>query len=120
MTRYADDDSLEVDPEWETAVLEDDPADRPLPPWRERDKVPIPLEQLLEFEAANPGVNARGKEGLIRRQFNTSAVRYYQQLNNAIDTEIALMLAPALVYALREARTARKTARAARRFTPRK
>jgi Protein of unknown function (DUF3263) len=59
---------------------------------------------------------AGAKEQAIREQFQTSATRYYQALNNLIDRPAALAADPMLVKRLRRLRSGRQRARAARRL----
>lgn len=59
---------------------------------------------------------AGSKEQAIREQFETSATRYYQALNNLIDRPEALAEDPVLVKRLRRLRSGRQRARAARRL----
>lgn len=59
---------------------------------------------------------AGAKEQAIREQFDASATRYYQDLNNLIDRPAALAADPMLVKRLRRLRSGRQRARAARRL----
>lgn len=59
---------------------------------------------------------AGAKEKAIRELFGLSPTRYYQVLNQLIDSPEALRADPMLVKRLRKTRTARKRARAARRL----
>jgi hypothetical protein len=59
---------------------------------------------------------AGAKEQAIREKFETSATRYYQDLNNLIDRPEALAADPMLVKRLRRLRSGRQRARAARRL----
>ncbi len=59
---------------------------------------------------------AGAKEQAIREQFDSSATRYYQDLNNLIDRPEALAADPMLVKRLRRLRSGRQRARAARRL----
>jgi hypothetical protein len=59
---------------------------------------------------------AGAKEQAIRQQFDSSATRYYQALNNLIDRPEALAEDPMLVKRLRRLRSGRQRARAARRL----
>lgn len=59
---------------------------------------------------------AGAKEQAISKQFETSATRYYQALNNLIDRPEALAADPMLVKRLRRLRSGRQRARAARRL----
>ena len=59
---------------------------------------------------------AGAKEQAIREQFDSSATRYYQDLNNLIDRPAALAADPMLVKRLRRLRSGRQRARAARRL----
>lgn len=53
------------------------------------------------------------KEEAIREQFDMSATRYYQLLNQLIDTHAALVADPVLVRRLRRLRQHRQEARSA-------
>lgn len=59
---------------------------------------------------------AGAKEKAIRELFGMSPTRYYQVLNQLIDSPDALRADPMLVKRLRKTRAARKRARAARRL----
>jgi hypothetical protein len=59
---------------------------------------------------------AGAKEQAIREQFDSSATRYYQDLNNLIDRPEALAADPMLVKRLRRLRSGRQRARAASRL----
>ncbi len=70
---------------------------------------------ILDFEKqwwSLPG----SKESEIRERFDISAPRYYQILNQLIDTEAALVHDPLLVKRLRRLRAARQMERSARRL----
>lgn len=86
--------------------------------YRRGDPIPhIPLEQLLEFENANPG-HTGAKEALIGETFGIRPTNYYQQLNAAIDNPEAIALEPALCRRLQERRARRVAARTTRKLTP--
>ncbi|MCW2540411.1 MAG: hypothetical protein JWN95_2136 [Frankiales bacterium] len=59
---------------------------------------------------------AGAKEQAIRELFDMSATRYYQVLNNLIDTSEALAADPMLVKRLRRLRASRQRQRSARRL----
>lgn len=59
---------------------------------------------------------AGAKEQAIKDLFDMSATRYYQLLNQLIDTQEALEHDPMLVKRLRRMRTQRQKSRAARRL----
>jgi hypothetical protein len=59
---------------------------------------------------------AGAKEQAIRELFDMSATRYYQVLNNLIDTPAALAADPMLVKRLRRLRASRQRQRSARRL----
>jgi hypothetical protein len=58
---------------------------------------------------------AGAKEEAIRERFDLSSTRYYQLLNELIDSDRALAYDPMLVKRLRRMRAARRRQRAARR-----
>lgn len=60
-------------------------------------------QQILDFEA-QWWATAGGKEDAIRDQLAMTPVRYYQQLNQLLDTEAALAHDPVLVNRLRRIR----------------
>ena len=70
---------------------------------------------ILEFER-QWWKYAGAKEQAIRELFEMSATRYYQILNNLIDTPQALAFDPMLVKRLNRMRAARQRARSARRL----
>lgn len=70
---------------------------------------------ILEFEKQWWSF-AGTKEFEIRERFNLSAPRYYQLLNDLIDTEEALAHDPLLVKRLRRQRSARQRERSAKRL----
>lgn len=70
---------------------------------------------ILEFER-QWWKYAGAKEQAIRELFDMSATRYYQIVNNLIDTHEALAFDPMLVKRLRRMRAARQRARSARRL----
>lgn len=55
------------------------------------------------------------KERAVRERFGMSATRYYQMLNDLIDSPAALAEDPMLIRRLRRRRAARQRQRAARR-----
>lgn len=59
---------------------------------------------------------AGAKEQAVRDLFDMSATRYYQVLNNLLDSPAALEADPMLVKRLRRMRAARQRARSARRL----
>jgi len=59
---------------------------------------------------------AGAKEQAVRELFGMSATRYYQVLNNLIDSRAALDADPMLIKRLRRLRSSRQRARAARRL----
>jgi hypothetical protein len=59
---------------------------------------------------------AGAKEQAIRELFEMSATRYYQIVNNLIDTPEALAFDPMLVKRMRRMRATRQRARSARRL----
>ncbi|CAO5189917.1 DUF3263 domain-containing protein [Frankia sp. AiPs1] len=70
--------------------------------------------RILAFEQGwwrHPGA----KEEAIRAEFGLSSTRYYQILNQLIDTEAALISDPMLVRRLRRLRDQRRAARVGRR-----
>jgi len=69
--------------------------------------------RILEFER-NWWRYAGAKESAIKEQFDLSAPRYYQLLNDLIDREDALLASPMLVKRLRRLRQARMNARSGR------
>jgi hypothetical protein len=71
--------------------------------------------RILEFER-QWWKYAGAKEQAVRDLFDMSATRYYQILNNLIDTPEALAVDPMLVKRLRRMRAARQRARSARRL----
>ena len=86
-----------------------DPVARPAAPLSER------AAAILDFEKqwwSFPGT----KEAEIRVRFDLSAPRYYQLLNDLIDTEAALAHDPLLVKRLRRQRAARQRERSAKRL----
>ena len=69
--------------------------------------------RILEFEGTWWKF-AGAKESAIKELFDLSAPRYYQLLNDLIDRQDALVVAPMLVKRLRRLREARMSARTAR------
>lgn len=59
---------------------------------------------------------AGAKEQAIRELFDMSSTRYYQLLNNLIDSPAALAADPMLIKRLRRLRSMRQRARAAKRL----
>lgn len=72
----------------------------------ERDRAVLDLE-AQRFDT--PG----GKEQAIRNQLDITPVRYYQRLNQLLDTEAALAAHPMMVNRLRRLRDARRRRSAA-------
>jgi hypothetical protein len=56
------------------------------------------------------------KEAAIRAEFDMGTTRYYQRLNQLIDSPVALEHDPMLVKRLRRLRSSRQKARSARRL----
>jgi hypothetical protein len=71
--------------------------------------------EILEFER-QWWRYAGAKEQAIRELFDMSATRYYQIVNNLIDTPEALAFDPMLVKRMRRMRASRQRARSARRL----
>ncbi len=71
--------------------------------------------QLLDFESKWWRYQG-AKESSIRDEFAMSSTRYYQQLNQLLDSEAALAYNPMLVKRLRRMRSSRQRARSARRL----
>jgi hypothetical protein len=59
---------------------------------------------------------AGAKEDAVKELFGMSATRYYQVLNNLVDSPAALAADPMLVKRLRRLRASRQKVRAARRL----
>lgn len=59
---------------------------------------------------------AGAKEQAVRELFDMSSTRYYQLLNNLIDSQEALAADPMLIKRLRRLRSMRQRARAAKRL----
>ena len=72
--------------------------------------------QILTFER-QWWKYAGAKETAIRELFDMSATRYYQVLNQLLDSEAALAADPMLVKRLRRMRSARQRERSSRRLT---
>ena len=70
---------------------------------------------ILDFEDSW-FTNAVPKEQAIMEHFSLSSARYYQQLNQLIDSSEALAYKPLLVKRLRRMRSQRQAARSARRL----
>lgn len=90
-------------------VLMSDPSARPEPALDER------AAAILEFEKQWWSL-AGTKEAEIRERFALSAPRYYQLLNDLIDTPEALAHDPLLVKRLRRQRETRQRERSAKRL----
>ena len=86
-----------------------DPLARPQRTLGERDAA------ILEFEKQWWSFSGT-KEAEIRERFELSAPRYYQLLNDLIDTPEALAHDPLLVKRLRRQRAARQRERSAKRL----
>jgi hypothetical protein len=71
--------------------------------------------QILAFER-QWWAHAGAKEKAIREEFEVSATRYYQLLNELLEKRAALEADPMLVKRLRRLRTGRQRARAAKRL----
>lgn len=71
--------------------------------------------QMLDFEATWWKYQG-SKESTIREEFGISSTRYYQRLNQLLDSEAALAYNPMLVKRLRRMRSSRQRARSARRL----
>ncbi|MGB3185022.1 MAG: DUF3263 domain-containing protein [Ornithinimicrobium sp.] len=71
--------------------------------------------QMLDFEATWWKYQG-SKESSIREEFGISSTRYYQRLNQLLDSEAALAYNPMLVKRLRRMRSSRQRARSARRL----
>lgn len=71
--------------------------------------------EILEFER-QWWRYAGAKEQAIRELFDMSATRYYQIVNNLIDTPEALAFDPMLIKRMRRMRATRQRARSARRL----
>ena len=69
--------------------------------------------RILDFEASWWRY-AGAKEAAIKELFELSAARYYQLLNDLIDSDDALAASPMLVKRLRRLREARMNTRTAR------
>lgn len=77
----------------------------------ERDAAILDFEDVW-FTSAVP------KDQAIMEHFSLSSTRYYQLLNQLIDTPQALAYKPLLVKRLRRMRSQRQAARSARRLHP--
>ncbi|CAN5544062.1 hypothetical protein BH23ACT6_BH23ACT6_24810 [soil metagenome] len=71
--------------------------------------------QMLDFETTWWKYQG-SKESSIREEFGISSTRYYQRLNQLLDSEAALAYNPMLVKRLRRMRSSRQRARSARRL----
>ena len=71
--------------------------------------------QIVDFER-QWWKYAGAKEQAIKDLFDMSATRYYQLLNQLIDTQVALEHDPMLVKRLRRMRAQRQKSRSARRL----
>lgn len=72
---------------------------------------------ILDFENGGWFNSPVSKDQAIMENFGLTSTRYYQLLNNLIDTEEALAYQPLLVKRLRRGRTRRHEARSARRLS---
>lgn len=75
---------------------------------------PLTVAELLDFEAAHPGIHPGAKETTIRATFGISSIRYHQLLNQALMTREALQHDPFTtnrLLRLREDHRARRIAR---------
>ena len=80
------------------------------------DKVLAPEDaQMQDFEATWWKYQG-SKESSIREEFGIGTTRYYQRLNQLLDSEAALAYNPMLVKRLRRMRSSRQRARSARRL----
>ncbi|MGB3595002.1 MAG: DUF3263 domain-containing protein [Ornithinimicrobium sp.] len=70
---------------------------------------------LLDFEAKWWQYQG-AKESSIRQEFQMSSTRYYQRLNQLLDSEAALAYNPMLIKRLRRMRSSRQRARSAKRL----
>ncbi len=84
-----------------------------------------PLSSPLELSERDAAIldyedswftSAVPKEQAIMEHFSLSSARYYQQLNQLIDSSEALAYKPLLVKRLRRMRSQRQAARSARRL----
>lgn len=117
MVRYRDQDPDRED-SWEKAAqtLETQAPVSPFPILRRGEPAIRPtIQQLIDFENTWAHRRTGTKEAGIRHTFGLTATRYHQYLNRAIDTEEALVADPVLINRLRDHRTKRLAARAARR-----
>jgi len=71
--------------------------------------------EILAFERSW-WKQAGAKERAVRERFGMSVTRYYQVLNELIDSDAALVEDPMLIRRLRRQREARQRKRAARRY----
>ncbi len=71
--------------------------------------------KILDFEATW-WKHQGSKESSIRDEFAMGSTRYYQRLNQLLDSETALAHNPLLVKRLRRMRSSRQRARSARRL----
>lgn len=72
-------------------------------------------QQILDFERQWWKYEG-SKEAAVREQFDMGPTRYYQRLNQLIDSVAALEYDPMLVKRLRRLRSSRQRARSARRL----
>lgn len=72
-------------------------------------------EEILDFESRH-WTYAGSKEQGIKDLFDLSTTRYYQILNQLIDSEAALAYKPLLIKRLRRDRTKRQRTRSMRRL----
>ncbi len=71
--------------------------------------------QILDFESKWWKYQG-SKESSIREEFAMSSTRYYQRLNQLLDSQAALAYNPMLVKRLRRMRSSRQRSRSARRI----
>lgn len=100
---------IELDAKREARRLEDMTRQ---PRWA-RERRPLDMADVLQFEHDWPTHDGKKEEAIVHR-FGVNVTRYYQKLNQLIDTPEALAADPQLVYRLREARATRARYRAAR------
>lgn len=84
---------------------------------RTPDVLDDPDRAMLEFERLHRVQDGR-KDQAISDEFHLSTVLYYDMLNTIIDSAAAVRYDPTLVRGLREERSRRVAARAARVFLP--
>lgn len=71
--------------------------------------------EILDFESKWWKYQG-SKESSIREEFSMSSTRYYQRLNQLLDSQAALAYNPMLVKRLRRMRSSRQRSRSARRI----